>query len=741
MKSILKSSLLLITFTFSTVISLRAQQAGSYGKYVNTLIGSYPLTDPKILGYELPKDWRSWAGLTFPGSSMPNAMVQLSPMTEYGSGAGYEYEDDIIYGFTHTNKGHWNLCNIPLMPVSEAGISEAKAAIAASNNSIEGQGRNPRDFGSKFSHAREQSSPGFYQVYLDNYKVKVSLTSTLRCGFHRYEFASPSGRQIIFDLGRANNRIAEWEISQSGKNELQGSQKTGEHIYFYALLNTEIKSLEKTDEGKAGGYARIKLADGTKGPVEVKIGISFVSAQNAKENLEKEIGTKSFEQIHNEATQTWEQVLSKIQLKGGTPKQKELLYSCLYRSLLWPALRSDVNGEYTDIRMKPAKSADFNYYTEPSLWDTYRNKDVLLGLISPKVALDVIKSMKDVGDKTGFIPTFFHGDHGASSIAGAYLRGINDFDIKGTYAILLRNANVSPGARPHLEEYIKKGYISDPDIAHPEVETKASAGVSKTLEYSYDDYSLAQLAKKLGDTANYRILMARSGNYKNMFDPGTRFMRGRLENGDWIKPFDPQQPYYEYMYREANAWQVSFFAPHDMKGLIKLYGGPAGFESKLDSLFTLPWNPKHIARNVETFIGQYCHGNQPDHEAPFAYTFIGKPEKTQKIVDNILNNLYGIGDKGLALAGMDDAGEMSAWYVMSALGLYTFSATDPEYLVTAPLFDEVKWKTSTGKTLTITKPGKGRGITAIRVNGKINTGYFVSHDLFLHGGDIAITTK
>jgi predicted alpha-1,2-mannosidase len=741
MKHRFKTSLLVFTSLICAATGLQAQQKPGLGQYVNTFIGSYPLTDPKILGYQLPSDWRSWAGLTFPGSSMPNAMVQLSPMTEYGSGAGYEYEDNIIYGFTHTNKGHWNLCNIPLMPVWEGGIASAKTAIAASNNTIEGKGRNPKDFGSLFSHEQEQSAPGFYQVYLQNYQVKVSLTSTLRCGFHQYDFEHTSGRQIIFDLGRANNTISNWEITQVGKNVLQGSQKTGERIFFYAVLNTDISSLDKTADAKAGGYARIKLADGSKGPVEVKIGLSFVSAANAKENLEKEIGAKTFDQVRQQAAQTWEQVLSKIKVKGGTEKQKQLLYSCLYRSLLWPALRSDVNGEYTDILMKPAKSAESLYYTEPSLWDTYRNKDVLLGLVSPKVALDVIKSMKDVGDKTGFIPTFFHGDHGTSSIVGAYLRGIDDFDVKGTYAILLRNANVSPGARPHLEEYIKKGYISDPDIAHPEVETKASAGVSKTLEYAYDDYSLAQLAKKLGDTANYRILMARSQHYKNMFDPATRFMRGRLANGDWIKPFDPQQPYYEYMYREANAWQASFFAPHDMKGLIALYGGPAGFESKLDSLFTLPWNPKHIARNVETFIGQYCHGNQPDHEAPFAYTFIGKPEKSQKILDNIMNNLYGIGDKGLALAGMDDAGEMSAWYVLSATGLYTFSATDPEYLVTAPLFDEVKWTTNTGRTLTVSKPQQGRGITGIKVNGKTNKGYFVSHDLFKNGGKIEITTK
>lgn len=296
------------------------------------------------------------------------------------------------------------------------------------------------------------------------------------------------------------------------------------------------------------------------------------------------------------------------------------------------------------------------------------------------------------------------------------------------------------GARPYITEYIQKGYISDPDIAAPHVETKGKAGVSKTLEYAYDDYSLAQLAKALNDTANYSVLMQRSQNYRNMFDPKTRFMRGRLENGEWIKNFNPQYPYYEYMYREANAWQVSFFAPHDMKGLIELYGGNEQFEAKLDSLFTVPWNPNHIARNVSSFIGQYCHGNQPDHEAPFSYHFIGKPEKSQKIIDTILENMYGIGEHGLALSGMDDAGEMSSWYVFSALGLYPFSPADAEYIVTVPIFDEVRWKLNNDKVLVIKKPEEGRRLSSITVDGKDHKGYFVSHDLFRKGGEIKVVT-
>jgi predicted alpha-1,2-mannosidase len=417
-----------------------------------------------------------------------------------------------------------------------------------------------------------------------------------------------------------------------------------------------------------------------------------------------------------------------------------MFYSSLYRSLLWPALKSDVNGEYTDVNHQTAKG-NFNYYAVPSLWDTYRNKLVLLGIISPKVTGDVIQSLKDIGDKTRFIPTFFHGDHAAPFIAGSYLRGIDDYDVKSTYQLLLKNANIEGPSRPHLNEYLQKGFISDPDIANPHVETKANAGVSKTLEYSYDDYSLAQLAKKLGDSTNYKILMTRSKNYRNMFDPSTNFMRGRLSNGDWIKNFNPQYPYYEYMYREANAWQLSFFAPHDMKGLISLYGGNNKFEAKLDSFFTVPWNPEYIARNVSSFIGQYCHGNQPDHEAPFSYYFINKPEKSQKIIDTILNNLYGIGEHGLALCGMDDAGEMSAWYVFSALGLYPFSPADTDYLVTVPLFDEVKWKLNNGKELIIRKQGNSRNLKAIEVNHKTINGYFVSHDLFKNGGTITVVTE
>lgn len=700
----------------------RAQKVGSLTGYVNPFIGTTPVTDPAILGYKLPRGWRPWSGLVFPGSSLPNAMVQLSPMTEYGSGAGYEYEDSIILSFTHTNKGHWNLCNIPVLP-----LPADKA--------------NQQTFGSSYSHQQEKASPAYYEVYLNDYSVNVQLTSTLRCGFHRYTFSNSTAKSILFHLGKANKKVTDWHIKKENKYAVSGYQVAkGETVYFYAVINNSIKEIKRTNTGLADGYAILELNDGQTNVVELKIGLSFVSAKNAKKNLEREIGSQSFEAIKEAGESKWQNTLSAIQVKGGTAKQREMFYSCFYRSLLWPALRSDCNGEYLDSNNEVTK-ARFNYYTIPSLWDTYRNKDVFLSIISPDVTLDVIKSMKDIGDKKGFIPTFFHGDHAASSIAGAYLRGIKDFDIKGAYKLLLKNATVEGGPRPYISEYMQKGYISERDIAAPVVETKAKAAVSKTLEYAYDDYSIAQLARSLGDSLNYRLFTQRSKNYRNVFDTASAFMRGRLENGEWIKNFDPQYPYYEYMYREANAWQLSFYAPHDMPGLVELYGGKERFEKKLDSFFTVPWNPSYIARNVESMIGQYCHGNQPDHEAPYAYYFIGKPEKSQRIIDTIMSRLYGIGKEQLALSGMDDAGEMSAWYVWNALGLYTFSATDPSYIVTVPVFDEVQWRQPNGKTLLIKKHGTGRKLEKIVVDGKEVKGYFISHDCFLNGAEVHIYTN
>jgi predicted alpha-1,2-mannosidase len=683
--------------------------------YVNPFLGTATLWDSKDIGYT--PTHRTWGAEVFPGASLPNAMVQLSPVTKFGSGSGYQYEDPTIQAFTHTSKGHWNLCHIPLLPATGEFT--------------------PDDYSSPYSHKNESARPGYYQVYLERYGVNAELTTTLRCGFHKYTFKPGQPKKLIADLSIANERVRRWDIAQDGDNVFTGFQQTGERMYFYAVSSHKIQSIESMTQGRKT-ISVVHFAD-AEGTLELQIGFSFVSLANAKDNLDKEMLGKSFQQVRDEATATWQRLLSKIQVTGGTERQRGLFYSTLYRSFLWPALRSDVNGEFTD-RDRNVVNKGFRYYTEPSLWDDYRNKLVLLGMLSPDVTVDVIKSLIDRGEKTGFMPTFFHGDHAAPYIAGTYLRGIRGYDVKSAYNLLLRNATVEGGTRPHITEYMEKGYISEPDIKNPNVETKAAAGVTKTLEYAYDDYAVALLAKELGDTANYEMLMKRTGNYKNMFDPATGLMRGRLANGEWIKDFDPTYPYYEYMYREANAWQSSFFAPHDPQGLIGLYPSKEAFEKKLDELFSIPWGGVE-AYNFSVFIGQYCHGNQPDHGFPYMYYFVDRQDKAQAILNKIMDEFYDMGKEKLAYAGMDDAGEMSSWYVFNAMGFYPFSPADPEYIVSVPLFDKIVIEMGDTVNWTIVRDKPGSRITKITYNGKTLDGYFISHQDLMKGKTLVISTQ
>ncbi|RHJ79597.1 GH92 family glycosyl hydrolase [Parabacteroides sp. AM08-6] len=690
-------------------------------EYVNPLLGTATLWEPEDLGYVRKMKARTWGAEVFPGSSVPNAMVQLSPVTQYRSGAGYQYEDTVIYGFSHTNKGHWNLLHIPLLPVT---------------------GRvNPGDFCSGYSHANESAHPGYYQVFLERYGINAELTSTLHCAYHKYTFRAGDEKRLLADMARSNNRVDEWAIQKVGEHAFAGYQNGEGKMFFYAVSNYGVKEVGQVQDGR-NVVSIVDFAD-SKGakPLELKIGFSFVSVENAKMNLEQEMLAKNFDEVRNEADQTWENLLSKITVKGGTERQKGIFYSCLYRSFLWPALRSDVNGEYTDARGEVVNGG-FRYYTDPSFWDDYRNKLILLGMISPDVTVDVIKSITDKGEKRGgYMPTFFHGDHASAFVAGSYLRGIKGFDLERAYKLLLKNATVpGRGGRPYLDEYMERGWIAEKDTTNVPTWDEYKAAVTKTVEYAYDDYATALLAKELGDKEHYKLLMKRTGNYKNLFDPGTGFWRGRIEDGTWIQDFDPYYPYYAYMYREANAWQSLFFAPHDPKGLIALYPGKKAVEQKLDSLFTVPWKG-YEAHNMTGFIGNYCHGNQPDHSVPYMYYFIDKQEKAQCVLDSIMDRFYDMGADKLAYSGMDDAGEMSSWYVFNAIGLYTYSPADPEYIITVPLFDEVKFTLGDGTKFTIKKNGNGQKITGITYGGKKVKGWFISHDWLKQGKELVINTK
>lgn len=694
------------------ILLMLASCTTSLTDHVNPFHGTTTLWEAEDLGYVPTRGIRASGAESFPGASLPNAMVQATPVTKYRSGSGYQYEERSIFGFAHTSLGHWNLCHLPFLP--------AKGEI------------NPYDYASGYSHDNESARPGYYQVYLERYGVNAELTTTLRCALHRYTFDSATDNKVVIDITRSNSRVSDWKVEREGTNVIKGYQSADGRMYFYAVSDTELGDLEY-----CGKLAVIPFADNGR-KAGLKIGFSFVSIENAKENLEQEVGNKSFDEIFAEADATWEKLLSKITVKGGTDEQRKMFYSAFYKSFLWPCLRSDCNKDYTDAQGKVVNNG-FDYYTSPCFWDDHRNKLIFLGLISPDVTADVLKSVTDMGEKRGgYMPTYFHGDHGSTFVAGSWSRGIRDFDLERAYKLILKNATVpGPGGREHMKEYIEKGWIADVDTVGSRFDEEFKAGVHKVLEYSYDDYATAQVAKVLGDEENYKRLMKQSQNYMNVFNPEIGFYCGRVEDGSWIREFDPDQPYLNHMWREANAWNLLFYPVHEPETLLAMYPSHQVVEEMLDTLFTKPWCGVE-AENISGFIGQYCHGNQPGHHLPYTYYFIGKQEKSQHYINMILDRMYGMGEEGLAYAGMDDAGELSTWYVLSSIGLYTYSVVDPEYLVTVPVFDEVNFTHADGKVLTIKRVGEGEKITSIEFNGNRLDGWFLQDSDFKKGGTLTV---
>lgn len=698
-------------------------------QYVNPFMGTTTLWTPEELGFVPKPGERQWGAETFPGAALPNAMVQLTPVTMYRSGSGYQYEDSLIYGFAHTSKGHWNLLHLPILPVTAEGNPS------------------PENYSSHFSHDREEARPGYYRVFLDRYNVDVELTTTLRCGYHRYTFRKGDHRGLLIDIARSNNMPRRWEIRQAGKNAFEGFQDGEGRIYFYGELSEEIEKV--TQEGEMGRQRRpvamvaLKKPKGSK-PLLLQIGFSFVSIENAKENLEAELAAMTFDEVRSDADRIWEDILGHIKVEGGTESDRKMLYSTLYRTFLFPHLRTDVNGEHPGERGQVVKD-NFNYYTNPSFWDTYRNKLILLGMITPDVARDIIRSCIERGEaRGGYMPTFFHGDHASTFVAGSWLRGIRDFDLKRAYALMLKSATVpGRGGRPYLDEYLERGWIAEKDTTNVPTGDEYKGAVTKTLEYAYDDYATALVARELGDTENEQMLLRHSLNYKTLFDASTGFWRGKVIRGGkalWIEDFRPNYPYYQYMYREADAWNSLFFAPHDPMGMVGLYASEEAVERKLDSLFTTP-NGGYPAFNCTGYLGTYCHGNQPGHSIPFAYYFINKQEKAQHVLNILMHRYYGMGKEGLAYAGMDDAGEMSSWFVLNAIGIYTYSPADPEYIVTVPLFDKVHFTLGGGQSFDIAKEGSGEKIRSVTIGGEPLQGWFVSHEDLAKGKELRIVTE
>ena len=580
-------------------------------------------------------------GHTFPGACVPFGMVQLSPDTRPKAGdwdgcSGYHYSDSLIYGFSHTHlsgTGCDDWCDVLITP-----------------------GSGPWSF----SHANEKAEPGYYEVLLErgSEKVLARMTAGRRTGIHEYTFRGGTKAVLTLDL-RHRDPLDSFVIHH-GPDWISGcrvssSWARGQHVYFY------IKFSSKADCALTDGGRKATLTfDRSK--VTLRAAISSVSEEGAKANLKSEYPC-SFKAARRKAAREWNSYLGLLKCPYSDTEHQKRFYTALYHTGIHPSLYSDADGRYRGMDGKIHKAEGWERYTVFSTWDTFRGEHPLLFEIQPERSVDFIRSMISVYEENGKLPVWelsgwetdcMIGYNSAPVIADAVARGLGGFDVEKAY-----EAMVASSLRPEygMESFRRNGLV----LADDEHES-----VSKTLEFAYDDWCVAQVAKHLGKTADYQKYMESAQYWRNVLDPETGFMRARL-NGRWYSPFDPREV--NNNYTEANSWQYSFFVPQDIPGLIEALGGPEAFEARLDGLFSAPEGTTgRTQADITGCIGQYAHGNEPSHHIPFLYNAVGRPDKAQATVDRILETLYSSAPDGLC--GNDDCGQMSAWYVLASLGRY-----------------------------------------------------------------------
>lgn len=668
-------------------------------------------------------------GHTYPGATMPFGMMQLSPDTRlegWDGASGYHYSDTYIYGFTHTHlsgTGVSDYCDILLMPTNEVVF----------NNGSDGK----KGYRSKFSHDNERAEPGYYQVLLEDTDINVELTVSERSGIHKYQFPSARNQIIVMDLEHRDELMAS-KIKQISRTEITGyrhskSWAANQKLFYYIKFSHPLSvDLIAKKQNLSNKKAVFQFDNPKNEPVYVKIGISAVDEEGAKRNLETEIGNKTFNEVREKAQSTWEKQLEKIVIEDNNPDHKTIFYTALYHTMIAPNLYQDVDGRYRGMDMKIHKTNDFKYYTVFSLWDTYRAAHPLYTLIERKRTSDFVNTLIAKYDEGGILPMWdlsanytgtMIGYHAVPVIADAYLKGIKGFDAEKAFKAMKHSANQN---HLGLKSYKEFGFIP--------VEEE-SESVSKTLEYAYDDWTIAKMAYALKKDEDYETYIKRAQNYKNVFDPETKFMRGRIRN-TWFAPFDPYEV--NFNYTEANAWQYSFYVPQDVSGFIDLLGGKEVLEAQLDTLFIAKSDTSgRDMQDITGLIGQYAHGNEPSHHMAYLYNFVNKPYKTQEKVRQILTELYKNEPDGIA--GNEDCGQMSAWYVFSAMGFYPVTPGADQYIIGTPLFDKATINLENGNNFTIKAFNLSEGnkyIDYVRLNGsKLKQSYISSKDI-LSGGTL-----
>lgn len=665
-------------------------------------------------------------GHTFPGATYPNGMVQLSPDTRYKAWdacAGYHYTDTSITGFSHTHlsgTGIGDYGDISFMPYT------GKAQLQKGSAEIIDDG-----YRSRFSHDNETASPGYYAVFLEDYKIKAELTTTPRAGFHRYTFPKAEEAGIIIDLTATiqEHKNPNHMIKVLNSREIIGLKQTkgwatNHYVYFHAIFNKDfeyqIYANDKPLKGQSefeGQDAKIVLKFKTDENEQVlaKVGISSVDTNGAGKNVTDEIPDWNFDAVQQEAARVWEKRLSAIAIEGGTEAQKKVFYTSMYHAAIPPMLFSDVDGRYRTIDQKIATSKE-PVYTVFSLWDTYRAYHPLMTIIKPSLNEAFIRTLLKKYDEGGILPKWelagnytgtMIGYHAASVIVDAYMKGDTDFDVNKAYKAVLEASNyddkrdVFYTSDKVMKQLLPKGKLYNQRYGYIPSDLE-NESVSKALEYAYNDWGIAQMAKKMGENDTYNEYMERAKRYKKYYDSESGFMRGKLKNGKWREPFRPKHSRHRKDdYCEGNAYQWTWFVPHDVPGLIELKGGYDNFERDLDDLFTTSSEieGEHVSSDISGMVGQYAHGNEPSHHIAYLYNYIGQGYKTQAIVDKLLNNYYAPTPEGIC--GNEDAGQMSSWYILSSMGFYPVSPGDNRYAIGRPLFDKVTIPLENGNTFTV----------------------------------------
>lgn len=734
-------SCLLMLFACSGKTEKQAQHDNT--NYVNTFIGT------------------GGHGHTFPGATVPYGMVQLSPDTRtfgWDACGGYHYSDSSIIGFSHTHlsgTGISDLGDFLFMPFS----GETEVVLGTPENPDSG-------YRSRFSHNSEKSEPGYYSVLLDDDSIQAELTATLHAGFHRYTFNQDKEKGIIIDLSHTiypdHNPSHEFQVISD--TEIAGYKGSGgwakeQHTWFHAKFSKPFqivfyengKQLPDAKSAKSKKLLAVLTFDTTDKVVLAKVGISHVDYEGAKNNLESEIKGWNFDDTRNAARQLWAKELNQIQVEGGTEDEKTIFYTSLYHTAISPNTFSDVDGRYRGMDQQIHQANGKTIYTVFSLWDTFRATHPLKTILDADRDNAFIESLLTKYDQGGTLPMWelvgnytgcMIGYHSVPVIVDAYFKGIRNFDVQKAYQAMVETAafdttGILFPSKEVQNKLMPKGKLYNETLGYIPCDLDIKS-VSKALEYAYNDWCIAQMAKEFGKTEDYARFMERSKRYVKYYDEATGFMRGKNQDGSWRKPFDPRNSQHKGAdYTEGNAFQWSWFVPHDVEGLIDLVGGKEKFAEKLDTLFTTSseLTGTDISGDITGLIGQYAHGNEPSHHITHLYNFAGQSWKTQKLTNQIMRELYFNHPNGLA--GNEDCGQMSAWYVLNAMGFYSFCPGEPVYSIGRPMFNQVEISLPSGKTFTVSAKNnspENKYIQSVKLNGAALNKPFFTHDDILMGG-------